>query len=261
MCTLAKFSDASYPKLTAMFGTKTIDELIANVKTTAEQGAEAFCILSEALEPEYKNEESFKRLFDVMGDRPAYVTNYIRGNSDPNLSDDILAEQLINIAKWGATLIDVRTDMFCRSDDEVTRDSTAVCKQKKLISELHALGAEVLMSTHIFEYRSPENVLEIAKLQRERGVDIAKIVTVANSQTELDDAFKTNLLLKEKLDLPFLYLLNGTHCRRHRLLSPVFGSCMYLCLENSKTNGPQPTIEEAKSLREQFYREVNKDGK
>lgn len=258
---MAIFSDTSYPKLTAMFGTKTLDELIANVKTAAEQGAEAFCILSEALEPEYKNEESFKRLFDAMGDRPAYVTNYIRGNSDQNLSDDVLAEQLINIAKWGGKLIDVRTDMFCRSSDEVTRDSAAVRKQKELISELHALGAEVLMSTHIFEYRSPDNVLEIMELQRDRGVDISKVVTAVNSQKELDDAFRTNFLLKEKLNLPFLYLVGGTYCRRHRLLGPVLGSCMYLCLENSRTDGPQPTIEEAKALREKFYTEVNKNGK
>ena len=258
---MAKFSDTSYPKLTAMLCAGTMDELIENVKLTAEQGAEAFCILGESLEPRYKSRESFKRLFDAMGERPAYITNYIRGNSEPELSDDYLAEQLIDYARWGGRLIDVRTDMFCRSTDEVTRDYVAVQKQKELISEIHKLGAEVLMSTHIFEYRSPEDVFEIAKLQRDRGVDIAKIVTVANSDKELDDAFKTSLLLKEKLGIPFLYLLNGTHCRRHRLLSPVLGSCMYLCLENSRTDGPQPTIEEAKRLREKFYDEVNKNGK
>ncbi len=258
---MARFSDTSYPKLTAMFGSASMDDVIELVKTTISHGAEAFCILSESLKPEDKNEDNFKRLFDAMDGRPAYVTNYIRGNSQTELSDDYLAEQLIDYARWGGRLIDVRTDMFCRSTDEVTRDYVAVQKQKELISEIHKLGAEVLMSTHIFEYRSPEDVFEIAKLQRDRGVDIAKIVTVANSDKELDDAFKTSLLLKEKLGIPFLYLLNGTHCRRHRLLSPVLGSCMYLCLENSRTDGPQPTIEEAKRLREKFYDEVNKNGK
>ena len=258
---MAKFSDTSYPKLTAMFGASSMDEVIALVKTTISQGAEAFCILSESLKPEDKTEENFKRLFDAIDERPAYITNYIRGNSEPELSDERLAEQLLEYARWGGKLIDVRTDMFCRSGDEITRDLYAAKRQMELISEIHKLGAEVLMSTHIFEYRSPENVLEIAKLQEERGVDIAKVVTTANSQKELDDAFKTNFLLKEKLNVPFLFLCSGTHCRRHRLLGPVLGSCMYLCLENSRTNGPQPTIEEAKRLREKFYDEVNKDDK
>ena len=89
--------------------------------------------------------------------------------------------------------------------------------------------------------------------------DIAKIVTVANSDKESEDAFKTNFLLSDKLNIPFLYLCNGSHCRKHRLLGPLLGSCMYLCLENSKTCGPQPTIEEAKVMREkmQFLEEQN----
>ena len=109
------------------------------------------------------------------------------------------------------------------------------------------------MSTHIGEYRSPESILEIGMLQKERGVDIAKIVTQVESEKECDDAFKTNLLLKEKLGIPFLYLCNGAHCKNHRLLSPLFGSCMYLCRENSNKGTVQPTIEAAKAVRETFF--------
>ena len=146
---MAKFSDTSYPKLTAMFSGQTINELISQVKRSLSEGAEAFCILSESLRPEDKTEECFKRLFEAMEGRPAYVTNYIRNNSEPDLTDDRLAEQLLDRARWGASLIDVRTDMFCRSTDEVTRDTRAVQKQKALISELHSLGVEVIMSSHI----------------------------------------------------------------------------------------------------------------
>ena len=145
------------------------------------------------------------------------------------------------MAECGAALIDVRSDMFCRTDDEVTRDFYAVEKQKKLISEIHKLGAEVLMSTHIFEYRTPENILEIAKLQQQRGADIAKIVTEANSEKELTDAFKTNILLKTELNIPHLFLCNGTHCNRHRLLAPFMGTSFFLCVENSRTQENQPT--------------------
>ena len=245
---MAKFSDTSYPKLTVMIDEKSADDVVAAIKRSINQGAEAFCILMQGMNPEDKG--SIKRILDATDGRAAYVANYIRDNSQPELSDDYLAEQLLDMAKCGASLIDVRTDMFCRSTDEVTRDFYAVRKQKEFISEIHKLGAEVLMSTHIFEYRSPENILEIAKLQEMRGVDIAKIVTAANSEKESEDAFKTNFLLREKLNIPFLFLCNGSHCKKHRLFGPLLGSCMYLCLENSKTCGPQPTIEEAKRLRE-----------
>lgn len=251
---MTKFLNFNYPPLTAMICHKTASEVICSIKKSIEQGAEAFCILTEALESEDKNVMRIKEILDAMDGRPSYLTNYVRNNSQPYLTDDELAEQLLGMAKLGANLIDVRTDMFCRSKDEITLDIEAVNKQKQLITRLHDLGAEVLMSTHIFEYRSPQNILEIASLQKERGVDICKIVTTVDTKQELDDAFKTNLLLKERLGLPFLFLCNGSQCRNHRLLSPVFGSCISLCLENSKTEGPQPTIEEAKTIREKFLK-------
>ena len=250
---MARFSDSQYPKLTSMIGEKTVDDVIINIKKSIEQGAEAFCILTERLNPEHKGKENIKRIIDAMNGRPAYVTNYIRDNTQQELTDDFLAEQLLDMIDCGASLIDVRGDLFCRSTDEMTLDSYAVEKQKKLISQIHKSGAEVIMSTHIFEYRTPENILEIARQQQLRGADIAKVVTVAGSDRQLDDAFKTNFLLKEKLNVPFLFLCNGSHCRKHRMLGPALGSCMYLCLENSKTCGPQPTIEEAKILRERLY--------
>lgn len=249
---MAKFSDSSNPKLTVMIGKSSADEVISVVKKSIKQGGEAFCILAQVLKPEDKNKENIKRIIDATNGRDVYITNYFQSNSQPELTDDYLAEQLLEMAECGAKLIDVRTDMFCRSTDEVTYDIYAVQKQKELISEIHKLGAEVLMSSHIFEYRSPENILEIAKIQQMRGADIAKVVTDVNSDKELDDAFRTNFLLKEKLNMSFLYLCNGSHCRKHRLLGPMFGTCFYLCLENSNTSGPQPTIEEAKIMREKI---------
>ena len=254
---MARFSDSKNPKLTVMIQGNTADEVISVIKKTIPQGAEAFCILTESLDPHDKSKESIKRIIDAAEGLDTYMTNYIRSNSQPELSDDRLAEQLLDMARMGAKLIDVRGDIFCRSTDEITQDLYAVKKQKELISEIHQLGAEVLMSTHIFEYRSPERILEIAKLQQSRGVDIAKIVTVANSAKESDDAFMTNFILKNSLNIPFLFLCNGSRCRMHRMLGPMLGSCMYLCLENSKTCGPQPTIEEAKMLRDKLKENNN----
>lgn len=183
-----------------------------------------------------------------MRNRPVYVTNYIRDNSQPFLTDKELSQQLLNMIDCGAGLIDVRGDMFCRTNGEFTKNPSAVKQQKELISEIHRCGAKALISTHIFEYRTPKNILEIALAQEERGADIAKIVTEANSEKEADDAFKTLFLLKENLKIPFLFLCNGSHCKNHRLLSSLLGNCMCLCVENENKNQNQPTLQEAENI-------------
>ena len=250
---MARFSDASYPKLTVLVTETNSDNAIDLIKKTIGQGAEAYCLLMNMLPPLDKTPEGMKRILDAMEGRPVYIANYIGGNSEPSLTDDDLAEQLLQMARLGVDLIDIRTDMFYRTPGEVTCDPIAVRKQKELISELHKIGSEVLMSTHINEYLTPERVLEIGTLQRERGVDIAKTVTLVESEKELDDAFKTNLLLKEKLGISYLFLCNGSYCKKHRLLNPVFGSCMYLCRENSNTSTVQPTLEAARAIRETLF--------
>lgn len=202
---------------------------------------------------EIQNEGKHTQGHSSNGRTAVYVTNYIRTNSQPELSDDELASQLIDMIDCGANLIDIRTDMFCRNSNKVTRDLFADEKQKNLISQIHKAGAEVLMSTHIFEYISPQNILEIGKIQQSRGADIAKIVTEVNSEKELLDAFETITLLKKHLNIPFLFLANGKKCRKLRLLGPMFGVCMYLCVNNESREAPQPTIAEAKNMIELIY--------
>ncbi len=247
---MSRFLSETHPIITAMLDGENMESLVKRMKNTIEQGVEAFCILAQTLVPEEKTPESIRKIIETAKGRPIYITNYHRSNSQSELEDDVLAEQLLEMAKLGCDLIDVRADMFCRSEDEVTTNKDAVEKQKKLIDEIHKTGAEVLMSTHIFDYRTPEEILEIAHLQESRGVDVAKIVTVVENEKEAEDAFKTISLLKEKLNIPFLFLCNGSHCKRHRLLGPLLGSCMYLCVENEKPKEAQPTISEAKALLE-----------
>jgi len=246
------FLNADHPLITAMLSSDTDEGMMNKINLSVEQGAEAICFLTESLMPEYKSEESIKKIIKTAQNRPVYVTNYIRNNSQPDLSDEVLATELLCMTDYGASLIDIRTDMFCRSSNEVTHDVFAVKKQKELISQIHQSGCDVLMSAHVFRHISPEATLEIALLQQERGADIAKVVTFADNEKEADDAFRTLFLLKEKLDIPFLFLCSGGCCKKHRLLSPLLGNCMYLCVENEKTDAPQPTIAQAKSLLKGF---------
>ena len=241
------FLQKNRPTLTAMLKSSTTEGILGEIEAMLGQGTDAFGFQIEQMKPEERRAENYKKIFSAMRGKPAYVTNYIRGNSVPH-TDEELTEELYVAVECGAKLIDVRCDLFDRQPDEYTFNETAIARQKKIIEKLHAMGAEVLMSTHIFHFVPSEEVLKIALSQQERGVDIVKIVTMANSEEELMDNLKTTVTLKEKLSVPSLFLCNGTHCKKHRILGPVLGSDMFLAVENSRTEDNQPTLKRAKEI-------------
>lgn len=241
------FLQKNRPTLTAMLKSGTTEGILGEIEAMLGQGTDAFGFQIEQMKPEERRAENYKKIFSAMRGKPAYVTNYIRGNSVPH-TDEELTEELYVAVECGAKLIDVRCDLFDRQPDEYTFNETAIARQKKIIEKLHAMGAEVLMSTHIFHFVPSEEVLKIALSQQERGVDIVKIVTMANSEEELMDNLKTTVTLKEKLSVPSLFLCNGTHCKKHRILGPVLGSDMFLAVENSRTEDNQPTLKRAKEI-------------
>ena len=241
------FLQKNRPTLTAMLKSGTTEGILSEIEAMLGQGTDAFGFQIEQMKPEERRAENYKKIFSAMRGKPAYVTNYIRGYSVPHTVVE-LTEELYVAVECGAKLIDVRCDLFDRQPDEYTFNETAIARQKKIIEKLHAMGAEVLMSTHIFHFVPSEEVLKIALSQQERGVDIVKIVSMANSEEEFMVNLKTTVTLKEKLSVPSLFLCNGTHCKKHRILGPVLGSDMFLAVENSRTEDNQPTLKRAKEI-------------
>ncbi len=222
------------------------EDMENEIKNAINQGAEGFCFQMELLPPESRSEETIKDLFNKMGDRLIYVTNYKRGGCQ-ELTDEERGKELLDSIEWGAKLIDIPTDMFADSECEFTMEKEAIEKQKALAEKAHKMGAKVLISSHIFKYMPKEAVLSIALSQQERGADIAKIVVWADTEEELSEAFETNALLKKRLDIDFLFLINGKMSRKHRLMGPLISGGIYLTTLNEK-NETQPKICEAQSL-------------
>lgn len=235
------------PTLVGMLRSTTVESLLKEIEAMLSEGVDAFGFQIETLEPLERNEESYKKLFLAMQGKPAYVTNYIRCNP-LDLTDEELTEQLFSAVKCGAKLIDIRGDLFDRCDGEFTTDALAVKKQTEVVSQLKAMGAQVLMSSHVLKYTPLEKVLEIALAQQARGADVVKIVTEANSEEELIANFEITLALKKQLNVPFLFLCNGTHCKKHRALAPLLTDDMFLVVENSNENLAQPTIKKAREI-------------
>ncbi len=219
------FLNHKEPLLTVMIQTKTPESAIETIRAASAEGADAFGLQVCRLDKQYQNRETYEKIFAELNGKPIYVTNYRYGNNE-GLSDDVLADGILELARSGATLCDVMGDIFCKHPEELTEDAEAVKKQIELIDKLHAEGAEVLMSSHLFKYSPPERVLEIALEQERRGADVVKIVTNALSPDEEIENLRATAMLKKELKVPFLFLSNHLH----RVVGPYLGGCMWLCV-------------------------------
>lgn len=239
-------------RLTAMVQAKDPERIKELMAKATVQGADSFGVQLEKLEPQYQTEEVCRQIMTYAGDSPVYVTNY-RICSNVDKTDEKLAKELVRAANCGGALCDVMGDMFDPQEGEMTYDKTAVEKQKALIDTLHTAGAQVLMSSHIMQFRTSDEVLAIAMAHKARGADISKIVIGAENMQEQLENMKTIDRLKQELGLPFL-LLSGGECALMRRVGGMLGCCMYLCVcEHDESATPaQPLIREVKNALSAF---------
>lgn len=247
------FLNQNKPLLCCMVITETADEAILTARNAAFDGADAYGYQICRMAPDQRDEAQIRRVLQYMGNRPVYMTNYRHGfNKDK--TDEQLGDELVDLAKWGATLLDVMGDYYCRAENELTMDAAAIEKQKRLIDRIHEAGGEVLMSSHVLKYTPAEEVLRIALEQQKRGADVVKIVTAANSVEEEMENLRITTLLKKELDVPFLFLSGGTHCRMHRTIGPMLGCVMALCVQryDARSSKDQPLLRAERMILDNF---------
>ena len=244
------FLNYEKPLLVSMVQADNPDRIKALIDASIPEGAEAIGMQFCKLKAEYRNEKTYRELF-AYTDLPVYVTNYRNHISNVGKSDDTLAEELLSLAECGATLVDVMGDYFDACEGELTMNEEAVEKQIRLINELHAAGAEVLMSSHVRKFIPAERVLEIAREHERRGADICKIVTGAENTEQQIENLRIINLLKENLKMPFLFLAGG-ECRILRRIGGSLGCCMYLGVHeyDELATESQPLLRDMKILRE-----------
>ena len=237
------------PLLCAMIQNDTPEKCIEKIKKSLEDGAEALGIQLCKLKTEYRNEKDIKRIFEACEGKPIYITSYRQGD---NKTDEICAELLLMGARCGATLCDVMGDMFGRSPYyELTVDETAINRQKELIEKIHALGCEVLMSSHTMKNISCGECEMIAKAHIERGADIIKIVNRAESKADIPQYLEAIQKITAMTDKKLLLLVSGEG-QIVRYIGPSFGVCMYLCVAyHEPCDTPeQPVLKKIKAVRD-----------
>ena len=239
--------------LTVMVQADNPDRIKELIDKSVSEGAEAFGMQFEQMKSEYRTREVYKDLFAFAKDKPVYVTNY-RHASNEGKSDDMLAAELVELADCGADLCDVMGDYFDRQPDEVAVDKTAIEKQKELIRKIHSKGSKVIMSSHVLKYIPAERVLEIALEHQRRGADICKIVSGADTMEHQLENLKNINMLKEKLEIPFLFLCGG-QCSILRRIGGELGCCMYLCVHeyDELSTRTQPILKNVKAIRDNMH--------
>lgn len=238
------------PLLTVMLACETPEATLERIEKANAAGAEAYGWQIESLLPAYHEAAVYRRVFEAMGERPCYVT-YYRSRGNEGKTDEALAEGLLTLAASGATLVDVMGDLFCRHPEEPTEDAAAIAKQEALIARLHELGAEVLMSSHLYKYAPADRVMAIAAEQKRRGADVIKLVTAADDMAQQIENLRITDLLKRELGAPFLFL-SGGECSLHRRLGMKLGCCMALCVyEHDALSTPvQPLLSTMQAIRD-----------
>lgn len=239
----ASFIRSDKPLKTAMLQVKNADEAIAAIESGLKQGADAFGWQLECLSDDQINEKTLKNVFSAGCGKPFYVTNYMWASGGDKPEEQYFDELLLAL-KCGATLIDMPGDSFSPAPDQLTYDEQAISKQIVFAQKVHDLGGELLISSHVPDYRSEDYVLGMAFEQKRRGADVAKIVTFSHDDEQLTDNLKTTVRLRETLGIPFLFLSGGEKCRLHRLAGPLLGACMWLCVAYRApiTTPPQPLL-------------------
>lgn len=235
------FLNANSPFITEMVQVPTAIRAEDNIRNAVKNGATAIGLQLSYLEKQYRDKQTLSRIISASKDKPVYITNY-RNAFNVGESDQELLNGLLFGLECGATLVDVMGDAFNPSPEELTTNKTAIEKQMRFIEEVHEKGGEVLMSSHVYQFRPKERVIEMALEQQRRGADIVKIVTGAENEDEQYKNLEICTLLKKELNVPFLFLSSGVS-NLHRTIGPALGVCMWLCFSKyDETTYPGPPL-------------------
>ena len=229
------FSQQKLPMLVTSLTDPTPGKTICTMRNALYDGTDGFMLHMERLNPEHVREADLKAIFNYACDKPVYTMNYRMRNSDKT-DEQRIAEQLTAV-RAGASMIDMMGDMFDPSPMELTRDSRAIERQRQVIEETHALGGEVLMSSHTWVFMTAEELLAHTKALQARGADFIKIAMSVHNEAEMVESLSATSRVSGELNTPFLHICMGPHGKLHRAVSPMLGSCFALCVQSYTETG------------------------
>lgn len=206
-------------------------DAIATMKNGEYDGAPAFAVHLESFGRENLTDDNLRKMASATR-KPVMFLHYRTGPDAQGrapLTDEERVDLLLRAIRCGGTAVDFTADTFDESPLEFTANPAAIDRQRRAIDDAHELGGEVIMSSHIYQPRSCEQVLEHMKAVEDRGVDIAKIVTQVETEEQFLEAVRTTMALRREMKVPFIHLSVGRFGRMHRYLSPALGNALTFC--------------------------------
>ncbi|MGE9293516.1 MAG: type I 3-dehydroquinate dehydratase [Puniceicoccales bacterium] len=251
------FLNQPHPVLTAIFAGQTPQELIATARHSEYEGADGLAASLEDLKPEYRNEDSLREIIAAVN--LPWMFFFYRNDKQQELGDEERQEVLLAAALAGASVIDVMGDLYDPSERELTLNPDAIGRQNQLIAEIRARGAHAIISSHMACSRTTDEVVEHMLALEARGPDIVKIVTTVDTPDELAEAFRTTMVLKQKLKLPFVHLCNGKYSRPHRCMGPALGVSTFFAVPQyePRYSMGQPTVRAMRAIMDNLHWNIN----
>ncbi|MDF2722782.1 MAG: type 3-dehydroquinate dehydratase [Paenibacillus sp.] len=255
------FAKLPQPFIVNVIREKDPESAIASIKNAEYDGAQAHDLHLTALGKQYHNRKDLRRIIASTAN-PVLTLNY-------RYTDDVTDEErvagLLLAIEAGTAGVDIPADFFDpnytsyvhaqpdytgKQPKELSMDPAVIDKQRKLIETIHAMGAEVLLSSHTRIVMSSEQVVAHALEMQSRGADMVKIVSVCMNEDQLIEAFRSIVALKRVMKVPFQYQCHGEHGKLTRVVGPMLGSMLVFCNQRfaAHTFNEQPLVHAMRSV-------------
>lgn len=219
--------DPHRPMLVCSISDHTAADAACSIREGNYDGADAYLLHLEKLNPEDRTEPALRRIFDCAGHRPIMVTNYRYENPAP---DDVIAKELFVALAAGASCLDMMCDLFGKQEPQVPNRAPEVAeKQRAFIARVHAEGGQVIASSHPPRLETPA-LLDQMLYMESLGADIVKTAMACDTYEQSVEAVAQTYELKKVLHVPYYFGLGGKYSHAHRVIAPLYGSAFIFCV-------------------------------
>lgn len=231
----------------------TTEDAVRAIRAAEANGAYGFMVYVSCLRKEDRTLEDLQQIM-YCTDLPVLAIAYnVSLFGAQSLSFDDMADLLRLSVQAGAAAVDLQGFMW--SDDtrasltqyrayweakgfdmsfasanpaEVCADPAVLEKQRAFTDEIHAMGAEVLLSVHASVQMNAGQIVALGKFMEAQGIDIAKIVLSGSSKDTVLEHLEACKVLSEELQCKFSVHGQST---LSRLMCPMFGSYIAFCVD------------------------------
>ena len=270
-----KLSELRAPAVAGVIREKTIRAAIAEIKNCTYDGADMIDLHLSCLEQ--CDIESLRQVINATN-LPILALNYNRTYewADRGLTEQERMASFLCAVEAGAAGVDMQgysfqpesKNGFVGEDKysftkgnpkEIVTDPAVIEKQCRFIERVHSMGAEVLLSCHPGIPMNAEQVVALARFLEERGPDIIKIVTRADTEEDLAESIRAMLLLKKEIKTPVSYHTNGKAGTLSRIINPLLGGQIAFCVDryNEGSTMEQIDLRTTKRIVENVWRILN----